>query len=117
MRMHSLKCRGAAFCLTVGIVSAKILPIVRVKHPAQTRPEPEPKRSAPLGRATDMAHPEEELRNLATAIIEESGADAHEWTKRRAALFRKEGDYTRAGFWEDVAWLVLKIQRSAGRYH
>jgi hypothetical protein len=64
-----------------------------------------------------MAHPEEELRNLATAIIEESGADAHEWTKRRAALFRKEGDYTRAGFWEDVAWLVLKIQRSAGRYH
>ena len=64
-----------------------------------------------------MAHPEEELRNLAVAIIEASGDDAHQWAKRRATLFRKEGDYSRAGFWEDVAWQVLQIQRGIRRHH
>ena len=66
-----------------------------------------------------MAYPEEELRNLATAIIEESGDEAHQWAKRRAVLFRKAGDYTRAGFWEDVAALVLRIQGGLERrrYH
>jgi hypothetical protein len=66
-----------------------------------------------------MAEREDQIRDLAVAIIEENGADAHRWTKLRAELFRNEGDHQRAAFWEDVAELVSKIQGGLDRrrYH
>ena len=66
-----------------------------------------------------MANIEEQVRELAVAVIEESGEDAHRWTKLRAAHFRKEGDITRAQLWDRVADMVLKIQNGLDRrrYH
>ena len=65
-----------------------------------------------------MAEREEQLRDLAAAIIEECGEDADHWVQLRVAHCRNEGDHTRAQFWEEVGALVLKIQRGlARRYH
>jgi hypothetical protein len=58
-----------------------------------------------------MANIDEQVHELAVAVIEDSGEDAHRWTKLRAAHFRKEGDNTRADLWDRVADMVLKLQR------
>src|SRR5687768_9336524 len=87
-RFITMRCRTFALPSTATFKNARNRP-VHLANPS------------PSGR--EMANPEEELRNLATAIIEESGDEAHKWAKQRAALFRQEGDYPRAGFWEDVA--------------
>jgi hypothetical protein len=63
-----------------------------------------------------MAEPEEEIRELATAIIEECGEDAHHWATLRAAHLRGQGDRERAVIWDRVANMVLRIQNGR-RYH
>ena len=45
-----------------------------------------------------MTDREEQLREIAVAIIEEVGDDAHRRTKLRAAHYRVEGDRDRADF-------------------
>jgi hypothetical protein len=66
-----------------------------------------------------MPEREEELHELAVAIIEDCGDEAHAWTLRRAALLRREGVHARAEFWERVAAMVASIQRGLEkrRYH
>ena len=66
-------------------------------------------------RLPSMARREEQIRELALAVIDDRGADAHYWTSLRAARFRKDGDHVRAELWDYVAALVLKIQGARER--
>ena len=72
-----------------------------------------------MGSFVGMANIDKHVHDLAMAVIEESGEDAHHWTKLRAARFRTEGDFTRAALWDRVADMVLKIQcgLETRRYH